>query len=230
MDWTTQSQYIENSEIYAKFRENFPGTWNFNEDDFPFTLYFQDRVMPKWSNWWIYPSDYNDNIEPLGHDVEWCVKSVISGMQHCCCLNSEESPIFIIAAQRVLLELVRDVPSFEESYHQLASVTRISESLADVYNGVISGLIEMIKIAEQADVVFYSSGYPEDQKVVIEAMRRFSLGDGHLDYLLPLHRAVRQRSDLMCVNRQRKELSTISSSLLSEDNSSSISALVNCQL
>jgi len=70
---------------------------NHLESDFPWTLYFQGIAMPKWSNCW--------HFQPVADsDVDWYVEQVHGRLDHAGEVESEESDIFTIAAQQILLQ------------------------------------------------------------------------------------------------------------------------------
>jgi len=164
------------------------------EIDYPYTLYFQGIAMPKWSNCWQFQSLSEG-------DIEWPLDQVHACIDHCGQIESEERDYFLIAAQQMLLAMIDGRDEFMTDSDQF--------SVADcqvIYAALIEGLQQMIMIAEREQVVFWIGGYEQDRERLVEAIRRFHLGEQHPDYFVPPHRLRRQRERLFTLNAQRKDL------------------------
>lgn len=163
------------------------------DSDFPFTFYFQGIAMPKWSNCW--------HFQPVdGGDVEWYVDQVHTRIDHVGVIESEESAVFTIAAQQVLLQSIDHKEKFTPH------VDFSEKDREAVYQGLLAGLRQMIALAEAEEVVFWTGGYESDRATLVDAVRRFRLGDQHPDYFQPRHRIRRREERLFQLNYQRKEL------------------------
>src|SRR5882724_10696201 len=81
-----------------------------------------------------------------------------------------------------------------------------SEERESIYDGLISGLQQMISISEMEEVVFWTSGYQKDCDRLVDALRRFRLGNQHPEYFQPWHRVRRRNDKLSHINYQRKDL------------------------
>lgn len=162
--------------------------------DFPYTLYFQGIPMPKWSNCW--------HFQPVADDsnVEWYVAHVLGRMDHVGNIESEEADIFLIAAQQILLEAIDRKNEFTYD----TSLT--SDTKETIHAGFISGLQQMIKMAEAEEVVFWTGGYQKDCDALLDALRRFRLGSQHPEYFQPRHRIERHRDKIFHLNGQRKKM------------------------
>jgi hypothetical protein len=163
------------------------------ENDFPWTLYFQGKAMPRWSNCW--------HFQPVPDGkYDWYLDRVQTRLHHVGQLESDEAGIFLIAAQEVLIHVIDHKQPFLEGAKDL------SDPPESVYESFISGLCAMIQIAETESVVFWTSGYEADDQMVTEAVRRFQLGAAHPDYLVPPHRIAEQTRIESNIEWQRKDL------------------------
>lgn len=168
---------------------------DYPEADFPYTLYFQGIAMPKWSNCW--------HFQPVADSsVDWYIDQVHGRMDHVGNMESEESDIFLIAAQQVLLQAI----DRKDEFVGQPDIGTSSEFMEMIYASFMDGLQQMIRLAEKADVVFWTSGYQKDCDNLLDAMRRFRLGPQHPDYFHPLHRIRRQQDRRFHLNSQRKQM------------------------
>ena len=108
------------------------------EADFPWTLYFQGEPMPKWSNCWHWQGVADS-------DADWYVDEVHTRMDHTGVVESEESEVFVIAAQQMLLALIDDRDSFS-TYPE-----RSIESTRAIYANLVRGIQKMIAIVNEGE-------------------------------------------------------------------------------
>lgn len=168
-------------------------TDDYPDSDHPWTFYFQGKAMPKWSNCWHWQTIAESRVGSY-------VDLVITRIDHVGTIESEESENFTIAAQQTLIALIDQKEAL--SPYPAVSV----EETQEIYENLIKGIQEMISISEQHDVVFWTSGYDDDQKMIQDAIARFELGETHADYLEPPHRVRQRNQRLFELNWQRKEL------------------------
>jgi len=167
---------------------------DYPDRDFPYTFYFQGIEMPKYSNqWWANP--------PKGNRHDQYIDLVYSRIDHVGNIESEEADNFLIVAQEVLLLLLTEK---EEDF--TVDGIKTPELLKEIRTNLISGYQQMIRIADQEEVIFWTSGYPADLERLNDAIRRFKLGPGHPDYFEPRHRRDRRDSRLSAINWQRGDL------------------------
>ncbi|MCX6956504.1 MAG: hypothetical protein NTV51_30595 [Verrucomicrobia bacterium] len=133
--------------------------------------------------------------------VDWYIDQVHGRMDHVGNIESEESDIFLIAAQQVLLQAIDRKDEFVRQ-----SDIGPTDDLVVIYANFLSGLQQMIHLAEKEDVVFWTSRYQKDCDNLVDAIRRFRLGPQHPDYFHPRHRRERQRDKLFHLNWQRKQM------------------------
>jgi hypothetical protein len=163
------------------------------DSDFPWTLYFQGVAMPKWANCWYF--------HPMADSsVDWYVDQVHGRLDHVGVIESENSDIFAIVAQQVLLSMLERKEEF------IRELDHPPAEREGIYDGLLSGLQRMIVISDDEEVVFWTSGYVRDQEKLIDAMRRFRLGASHPDYFCPPHRIRRRQERLSHLNLQRRKL------------------------
>lgn len=161
------------------------------ESDFPWQLYFQGITMPKWSNCWLPVDDSR---------VDEYVDRVHGRIDHVGVVESEEADVFLIAAQQMLLQAIDRKQEFMED-------PRCSrDEMETVYNGLISGLQEMIAICENEKIVFWISGYESDREKILDALKRFRLGNQHPEYFEPPHIKRQHQDHQFEINCQRKVL------------------------
>jgi hypothetical protein len=165
---------------------------DYQEADSPWTLYFQGEAMPKWSNCWMWIGVPDSNMD-------WYVDQVRGRIDHQG-IESEDSEIFIIAAQQTLIAAIDIRDSFASH-----PPTRPEED-RKIYANLIEGIFKMIAIAETTDVVFWTSGYDRDKENLQEAISKYQLGETHPDFSPPPHRARRRDELLFNLNWSRKKL------------------------
>lgn len=163
------------------------------EIDFPWTHYFQGVPMPRWSNCWHF-------LPVADSSVDWYLDQVRGRLDHVGTIESEEAAVFAIAAQQVLLNAL---DRKEEFLREVECPTMEREA---VYQGLLSGLQQMIATCDREEVVFWTSGYARDREILVDAIRRFQLGSAHPDYFTPPHRIRRRQEHLLHLNIQRRAL------------------------
>jgi len=108
--------------------------FHYPDEDLPFTLYFQGTAMGKYANYW--PSSKIDN--PY---FDYIFERVWLSMDHTGLIESEESQLFIISAQHVLLWAIDHKDEF------------ITEMVSDPktddfdYDSWISSICQMVSIS-----------------------------------------------------------------------------------
>jgi hypothetical protein len=163
------------------------------DSDFPWTHYFQGAAMPRWSNCW--------HFQPVAESgVDWYLDQVRGRLDHVGGIESEESEVFAIAAQQVLLSALERKDEF------LRELNYPMQEREGIYQGFLSGLQLMIASCDHEEVVFWTSGYEHDGTKLIDAIRRFRLGEAHPEYFRPPHRIRRREERLLHLNMQRTEL------------------------
>lgn len=175
------------------------------EKEFPWNFYFNGVLMPKWSACWALAgvTEFLKPEESWDADVgDRDIYIVSCRIDHVGVSESAEPDRFVYAVQGVLCILLEHR---QKVMGALRTGTQASHA-DEVYRGLISGALQMRKLASEHQMAFWISGYEEDRLRLVRCMERAQLPPSHPDHEAAPH--LRQaREDLTRrINNQRTKL------------------------
>jgi hypothetical protein len=162
------------------------------DKDFPWTLYFNGRPMPKYAamwHWWQYHQAFEGEFNAKFYSSELSL-DMIAGIQtridHGGNVESADPDTFMLASLVVLSLLLRHrevaIPQLRES--ALAAGMHDGER---VYEDLCGGFAAMHRIAAEDDLAFWTNGYDADRLYLMECIRQHRLPREHPDYFEAPH-------------------------------------------
>lgn len=165
----------------------------YRDEDFPYTFYFQGEELPKWSNIW--PGTLLTDIY-----FDYYLEEVWRKIDHEGMIESEDSDLFIVAAQETLIGVIKKQDEFVESMKDRPGGDTFE------FQKWLLGITRTIEIAENHKVVFWTSGYEDDLQALKDRIAKFELGPNHPDFLAAPHQIDRYRHTNHYINTQRRAL------------------------
>ena len=184
----------------------------YRESDFPYTLYFNGKRMPKWAGQWSWvlhdsffsiPDKLWDEYIDLYH-----LYRIACRIDHVGVVESEDPIIFTVCAQALLKGMLIN----EQIIADDISIKYAGGTGAEVFSGVRDGLFEMIFLAKQNGYAFWSSGYQTDRDFLLNYIGKTKLPPTDPEYLDPPHIIDRRRELETRRKIQAKELRRLAQS------------------
>ncbi len=170
-----------------------PMTDTADDLDLPETMYFCGVEMPLWANMWhhIDEGDISRIDDSPEHwlTLQW---HLLCRIDHTGTIESEGSLEFLVCSQDLLTKALEDP---DRTLSKIKDSIHPSIDPQKVYDGLITGLLSMIEIAQSRDTVFWTAGNESDQKALMEFIEKTKLPTDHPDHQTPPH-AERYRREL----------------------------------
>jgi hypothetical protein len=146
------------------------------DKDFPWKFYFNGELMPKWGACWgmarvagFLHAD-KDWDQDIGHRDVYIIGCQID---HVGVVESADPGVFVYAVQEVLCLLLSE---------REAVLATLREQPAEVYPALVEAALRMRELALERGCAFWTSGYEDDQRRLVEAMRRCHVPPGSPDF------------------------------------------------
>lgn len=175
---------------------NESGVYHWIDIDVPFPFFFNGEELPRWSPHWHLCSigDFLNNFtddpesgwdEFVGFRHIWHLQCRID---HVGSIESEDPIIFHVCAQEVLRVMLLNRAKIIES---IRSCDTDDVAADDVFLQIVEGLAKMLELCLRDSCAFWTSGYEEDCKRVLDRMRRSKLPRGHPEFVQCPHQQQR---------------------------------------
>ena len=161
--------------------------------DWPWTLYFNGEVMPRWANCWNLCNLPRPSTTPIAERY-WLADNhdfsrLVDRMDLAHTVDSEEPDVFRICCLTLLTVLLQNEPTVLLTLEPEAAASGTTPQT--IFSGVRDGLAAMHTLTVRDGMAFWSIGYDSDLAALNEAIRRFRFPSSHADRLDPPH--VRER-------------------------------------
>lgn len=181
------------------------------DEEFPWNFYFNGVLMPKGSACWglALVTEFLKPEEHWDEDVgDRDIYIIYCRIDHVGVPESAEPDRFIYALQGVLCILLGHREKVLESIRTSSQVGNADE----VYQGLVSGALQMRRLASEQRLAFWTSGYEEDRLRLLQSIERAQLPSSHPDYEAAPHQ--RQIADELArrIENQRATLHSLAQS------------------
>jgi len=175
------------------------------DDEFPWNFYFNGVLMPKWSACWglaqitefLKPAEHWDNdVGDRDIYLTYC------RFDHVGVPESAEPDLVIYVIQEVLCILLGHRESVMESIQK----SSVKCNADEVYQGLVSGALQMRRLASEQRLAFWTSGYEEDRLRLLQSMERAQLPLSHPGYEAAPHQRRIAGALAWCIKDQRSRL------------------------
>jgi hypothetical protein len=157
-------------------------------EDCPWNFYFNGVLMPKWSACWamaripafLKPEDHwDEDVSDRDTYIIYC------SIDHVGTPESADPGVLIYAVQEVLCILL----GHREKVMESISTNPLGCDALAVYQGLVSGALQMRHLASEHRLAFWTSGYEEDRLRLLQSMKRTELPPSHPDHQPAPHQA-----------------------------------------
>ena len=159
---------------------------DYPDTDYPYTFYFNGEALPKWGACWmmarvmgfIDTSSYWS--DELSRERIW---EIYRKIDHVGGPESADPQIFLFTIQEILLVLLTK----RSRVLRKLNMFKKNSPPDEVYQNLLTAAFRMREIVVEQNRAFWVSGYPADQSLLLETMRRCALPVEHSEYRLAPH-------------------------------------------
>lgn len=175
---------------------------DYNEQDFPWTFYFNGVAMPKWGACWpeFTQGDHRNWEWEIGPRDFYIIQCKIDRIG---CVESANPHSFLYAVQELLCLLFTEEKFVMEHCGRIAPPTVEPE---EIYQGLIEAAFQMRTLVRREQQAFWTSGYEADRLSLLEAIRRAALPANDPQHQPPPHIQARANHLKMLWQLQLKTL------------------------
>jgi hypothetical protein len=154
---------------------------SYGPEAFPWTLYFNGEVMPKWAamwHWWDYPAALAAMHPRANFSCDFDlgqIAAIQNRIDHVGLVESADVRQFRMTTVILLAALLQHEETALRQIREASMASGTSDEPMQIYADIRDGLIAMHHLSTRDGLAFWTNGYEVDRARLVERIRRYRL-------------------------------------------------------